>query len=239
MKDIALCLFVVFFACAQSPKVERDFKEDIQYNASCVYKIEVNTIFGGRISGSCTAFKIEEEGEGYKLYLLTARHVAEMVNPAQSGFICYNKHGRHQDYSIDSDIVRIEFVVETLGITTDTAVISSSILNKVPVAQFSTDEITPYTEVYTLGFPYGLGLHFSEGRTSYFQKDGGMWVSDAPVSHGCSGGGVFDKRTNKLIGIICEISLVRIADVGLNTSIPQFIWHLHKFVPLKALKERL
>ena len=74
-----------------------------------------------------------------------------------------------------------------------------------PVALGSARDVSIGEEVYALGAPHGLELSLSRGVVSQLRGEGGKRVApiiqtDAAISPGSSGGGLFDEN-GKLIGI--------------------------------------
>ena len=64
------------------------------------------------------------------------------------------------------------------------------------------DELVVGQKVYTIGAPKGLEQTLSEGLVSAFRQMQGhrRIQTSAPISHGSSGGGMFDDR-GRLVGI--------------------------------------
>jgi len=71
-----------------------------------------------------------------------------------------------------------------------------------PVSLRLSSTLSVGEHVYTLGAPEGLELSLSEGLVSALRKfEGGSFIqTTAPISHGSSGGGLFDSQ-GKLIGV--------------------------------------
>lgn len=91
----------------------------------------------------------------------------------------------------------------------------------------------PKTPVYSAGFPLGMVFCLTEGIVNYSVANisDKSWLCTAPAYLGNSGGGVFRKDNNKLIGI--SISLLSRPGPFQSTPIP----HVHIFVPLNVVEE--
>jgi S1-C subfamily serine protease len=63
--------------------------------------------------------------------------------------------------------------------------------------------------VWTVGFPWGRGLRLTGGIVS--QVPPGRLMIDASVASGASGGGVFDARTGRLLGLVEGLGTARVA----------------------------
>lgn len=75
-------------------------------------------------------------------------------------------------------------------------------LNAAPVPVRPSSELAVGEKVYAIGTPEGLELTFSEGVISGLRGSGASKLiqTSAPISHGSSGGGLFDS-VGKLVGI--------------------------------------
>jgi S1-C subfamily serine protease len=81
------------------------------------------------------------------------------------------------------------------------------------------DDLTVGERVYAVGTPFGLSRTLSEGLISGLRP--GTWnliQTSAPISHGSSGGGLFDERGN-LIGITTLASRASLDAQNLNFAI--------------------
>jgi len=75
--------------------------------------------------------------------------------------------------------------------------------------------------IWVIGFPAGRHIMLSSGVVSQVMLDGAgdpaaaaRLIVDAPVSYGVSGGGVFDARTGRLIGLVEGFSTARMMTQG-------------------------
>jgi tetratricopeptide (TPR) repeat protein len=116
----------------------------------------------------------------------------------------------------------------------------------VPEMNFKPVTIRPSSEVkigekaYTIGNPIGLKKTLSQGLISNFRDDklGRRWLqSDAPVSPGSSGGGLFDDRGN-LIGVTSSIIPNNVITFAAQTNVIPDVIELSKSLPTNILNKK-
>jgi outer membrane protein OmpA-like peptidoglycan-associated protein len=145
--------------------------------------------------------------------MLPSGHIGTNCHVLEDG--SYYRVGKEDDYvfarlfagDVDKDIC----LLEAVGLKGKPATLGSS--KKLKVGQ----------PVYTVGAPEGLELSFTGGFISQIRK--GLIQTSAPISHGSSGGGLFDTNA-MLIGFT---TLTHKDGQNLNFAIPvEWIYGLKK-----------
>jgi S1-C subfamily serine protease len=107
-------------------------------------------------------------------------------------------------FVIKQDNVSYEARLQHIDTERDLCQITARNLSAPPVPLGDSDKLTVGQRVYALGNPENLELTLSEGLISSLRHDeeGGLKLiqTSAPISHGSSGGGLFDDE-GRLIGI--------------------------------------
>lgn len=88
--------------------------------------------------------------------------------------------------------------------------------------------------VYALGNPQGLKFVITQGIISGYDQD--SLISDTAIQHGSSGGGLFDERSENLIGITNQIMLDDMAGgfagISLSVGTDKIVPFLERSLPL-------
>jgi S1-C subfamily serine protease len=93
----------------------------------------------------------------------------------------------------------------------------------------------PMTRAYASGYPLGMFLIISDGIVNYsiaktLKKN--VWACSAPIYPGNSGGGVYDAKTKKLIGITVMVGS-HSGPFGSTIVVP----YMHMFIPIVYIRE--
>lgn len=218
------CLVAV--SCAN---LNKDDKAGLIDNVYSVYYIEVETP-SGTGTGSAVAYRCEMLRENtYKTYFLTCKHIVENRIPDKPQYLYYNPDDRFGPYTETFILSRSKYDVEYVGSDIDIAVVSVITPYRIKTSEIDYSAPGHLTDVYTLGFPLGRGLHYSEGKTTFTDAEG-QYACSSPIFYGNSGGGVYNKITNKLIGIACSLAAHPVGGPAV---------HLSFFIPASKLKEIL
>lgn len=204
--------FILLTSCI-SPK-------DVNFNLipRVTVPVQLVTNYGGS-SGSGVIISCRKEGDLYRVAILTASHVVEPRSPEdQISVIILNKK-----CLVLESIPHPKFDLTILIIKSDQAV---------PAAPLDLREPALYSEVCTAGYPINGPLVVSTGLlnrsiANNINSEEPLWLCTAPVYSGNSGGGVFDKKTKKLIGITLRVGL-HVMPNGMAIIVP----HLQICMPI-------
>lgn len=234
MKSVFLAGYLLVAACAAKVEIKEDLPSTIG-NSNSVYRVCAEDPLGnGLLTGSAVAYRQDKIGDTYKIYFLTAKHITNVPIVGVKFFIQFNFINRLRSYDTPNELGRIECVLEKSSQNFDISILSCISSTPIEVVQVDVNKISPFTEVYCVGFPLGRGIHITEGVTSY--SDNGGMACSAPVCPGFSGGGVFDKRTGKLVGIIVSVATLRTYVAGGLVVDTNYFWDMSYFIPLSSVK---
>ncbi len=136
-------------------------------------------------------------------YIVTSGHVV-LGTPAEAARLTVRYHGP------DQALHRAPAAVEAIDEGTDLAVVRLDGI-RLPAARFDREEhLRLGDDVVVVGSPFGRGLSVSSGIVSQLgavsaaegEQSEPLLKVDAPVGYGSSGGGVFQVRRGRLIGIV-------------------------------------
>jgi S1-C subfamily serine protease len=128
----------------------------------------------------------------------------EFLESKEASFIVTNAHVVSQGFSVRVRQGNKSWQAETEQIDpyVDLCLLKVEDLVAAAVSPRMSDTLTVGERVYAIGAPEGLELSLSDGLVSGFRQVDGRKViqTTAPISHGSSGGGLFDSK-GMLIGI--------------------------------------
>lgn len=78
----------------------------------------------------------------------------------------------------------------------------STLMHPIPLASNTATELTVQSEIYTIGYPLGVAKKRATGVIRTNEVEGMNIVAELDVYGGNSGSPVYDKKTNRLIGIL-------------------------------------
>lgn len=109
-----------------------------------------------------------------------------------------------KSFTIRQDNVVVGARLQYIDIERDMCQIVARNLKAPAVRMGDSDKVVVGQHIYTLGNPLGLELTLSDGLVSALRKDADQHLRyiqiSAPISHGSSGGGLFDEE-GRLVGI--------------------------------------
>lgn len=109
-----------------------------------------------------------------------------------------------KSFTIRQDNMVVGAKLQYIDVERDMCQIVARNLKAPPVRMGDSDKVVVGQRIYTLGNPLGLELTLSDGLVSALRKDDDQHLRyiqiSAPISHGSSGGGLFDEE-GRLIGI--------------------------------------
>lgn len=169
-------------------------------------------------SGSAVLVDSKKVESGYQLSFLTAKHNIRDVK-IENLTIQFFSFSDVPDFTLP--VIR---ATSHPGLDLAVLVVLSDIYHT--PAQRATGPIIPLSEVFSVGYPLGIGMMVTSGFICIDFKQGSnpSWICSAPLFLGNSGGGVFDRASNKLIGISIQMLT---GDGTLSSAVP----HLHVLVP--------
>lgn len=181
----------------------------MQHVLASTAQVVVERAGGGRRTGSAIAVAVDER-QG-KVVLVTAAHVLTPVVP-QNVVVTTPLHRR----PLPANVL-------ALDVESDLALIEVSRLDVKPVA-FSVDAMLG-DGVWVAAFPWGGRVSVVGGVVSQISWRptesatsvplvGPVTLIDATVSHGMSGGGVFDRQNGTLLGIVRSYRTVQMTLPG-------------------------
>ena len=191
LKSLANKIIVLFLICMlsmASPKTKADDATEVYKKVSgSVVLVQVET-HQGKKSGSGVVYS-----NGYNMQFEADSSLivsnAHVIKGATSIFILKDSHNYsakvlYSDKDIDLALLRVNSLVLA------------------PASQNKNIEIDIGAKVYAIGSPLGLENSISDGIVSSKRKKDGINLiqTTAPISHGNSGGGLFDEN-GTLIGI--------------------------------------
>lgn len=166
---------------------------------------------GGQRSGSAVVLSID--GTANRAYFLTSAHLLEPL-VEQSVRVTDPAGGDSREakiVAVDSDL--------------DLAVLETDRIDARPVPFAGEAQLGD--GVWVVGFPWGRERTLVNGAVSQVATAGqppGLEISgpvrliDAPVSYGTSGGGVFDRKSGKLLGVVRGYRTVRLSLPGTENT---------------------
>jgi S1-C subfamily serine protease len=222
---LAGALVLVAAGCVTAPSRE----EVLQKILPSAVQIVVEQREGRRIkSGSGVAIASRRTGEGVSCFVLTSGHTFSGLAGKTEIYAVFGRHlGPGQkarallvasrNDSIDLALLRAESDQCDTASPAPTPVLGESI--------------------WVIGFPLGRHIMLSSGIVSQVGLESAAdpaistrLIVDAPVSYGASGGGVFDARTGRLIGLVEGFSTARVMAQG-----PPPAWYIDVPVPGQTL----
>jgi S1-C subfamily serine protease len=169
---------------------------------------------GARRAGSGVVLAVEPEG---RALILTAGH---LLDPAAEQAVFVNMPGR--DGKVEAQLL-------ALNTDLDVAILQVTDLRAVPV------RLKPHArlgdKVWVVSFPWGrrgtlvtgvVSQIADRNTQSLLPVEGPVGLIDAAVSYGTSGGGVFDGRTGRLIGIVRGYRTARLSLPGSDAGSLEF-----------------
>lgn len=218
--------------------VKKSFTKDITALHKNILYPSAQVKSKGNIGSGTIIYNKKDANGDYNIYILTVFHVVEKAVSEQNGkevrdpvTVKIYSEGDYDEY--DSELVSYDKKkdVALLKIKTADKLEYSAILA-------SKDEISDmkvFTSVYVVGCPLGHNPTPSIGEISNLNKKiqgEKYWMANAPTIFGNSGGGVFDSKTNKLIGIS---SMICTYDNLISTPVP----HLSVIVSMDTIYDWL
>lgn len=244
MKKLVIgCLFAVC-CVSNSSSVSLELPPRLvvsaESNSYTVYMLETYNTKKEQVgSGSCVAYKQVKIEGNYKIYFITANHVISSSADFEKCYIVFNYVNRLNSYYNSNSKKSIECKLESQDSKNDIAIISCNSDVEINIAKISLSPIKPFTKIYSLGFPFGMGLHTTEGVTSFKNEVNGLVSSSSPICPGFSGGGIFNSETGELVGIIISVSVMTSEAAGGMFLKEDYFWNLSYFLPLLAVKDIL
>jgi len=224
---LAGALVLVGAGCVTARPPSRE--EVLQKILPSAVQIVVEQREGRRIkSGSGVAIASRRTGEGVSCFVLTSGHTFSGIAGKAEIYAVFGRHlGPGQkarallvasrNDSIDLALLRAESDQCDTASPAPTPVLGEPI--------------------WVIGFPLGRHIMLSSGIVSQVGLESAAdpaisarLIVDAPVSYGVSGGGVFDARTGRLIGLVEGFSTARLMAQG-----PPPAWYIDVPVPGQTL----
>ncbi|OLD37439.1 MAG: hypothetical protein AUI57_10860 [Candidatus Rokubacteria bacterium 13_1_40CM_2_68_8] len=224
---LAGALVLVGASCVTARPPSR--QEVLQKILPSAVQIVVEQREGRRIkSGSGVAIASRRTGEGVSCFVLTSGHTFSGLAGKTEIYAVFGRHlGPGQkarallvasrNDSIDLALLRAESDQCDTASPAPTPVLGEPI--------------------WVIGFPLGRHIMLSSGIVSQVGLESAAdpaisarLIVDAPVSYGVSGGGVFDARTGRLIGLVEGFSTARVMAQG-----PPPAWYIDVPVPGQTL----
>lgn len=227
-----LCFLVVSAACCQPRQSIPVSESYISNQISSLYEVAtVNT--AGKLSiGSAIAVGNSTEDNKSYLYLLTAKHVVDekdLANITVFGHVDAVTRMPTTKRSVGY-IVTYMLPHPSLDIAFLKAEIPSGSPQHVDIST-----AVPYSmqRIYSMGLPMGTAPVVSEGSVCFYSEKDKYFATNTFVLFGCSGGGIFDRMTGKMIGVSVEVMMISMGPI----QVP--ITHIHLFIPLSAVTDWL
>lgn len=187
------------FAVALTPVVAQD---------AVPGEILQRTLFIKSGEGSGTAFKVDYKS---KVYLVTARHVAAPL-PLSGGTIQVREQQAWKDYKIVKKILPASDEVDIAVLQTE-----ETVSKPYEISWSDKDGVSFGQQVWFLGYPYGLGTHFSNAEIPFIKRgtmsaidysnsDAILYYIDGFNNPGFSGGPIiywdFNKHAVRILGVV-------------------------------------
>lgn len=175
-----------------------------------VFKIWVSKDGLGGGYGSAVAYKINHRDDmKYDLYLLTAAHNLSLADANTFKIVSTLEYGLG---TVSGDLYDFETVSKNTDL--DVCVIKSVVPRYFRVSELDTEPPATGQQVAAIGYPLGLGITITDGYVCF--TDFKHLAVSCDAFFGSSGGGVFNPRSGKLIGILVSIVSYRNATGGIN-----------------------
>lgn len=153
--------------------------------------------------GSGVILKSIERSDGYyDNYLITCWHLVDDLS-IHNGLVTVKLFDYYGSYC-EGDA----YILESSDPLDLALLVFQSLKPIATFAEVSYDEISMFDEVYLVGCPIGLNVLFTKGEVSMVPFQNKVHIN-ADGYVGNSGGGIFNKRTLKLMGIYDEIHIGR------------------------------
>jgi len=215
--------------CATAPRPEPSREDVLQKILPSAVQIIVEQREGRRIkSGSGVAIASRRTAEGASCFVLTSGHTFEgLVGKTE----IYAVFGRHLGAGQKARALLVASRNESL----DLALLRAESDQCATVSPARAPALGE--PIWVIGFPLGRHIMLSSGVVSQVIVDGpsdpsatARLIVDAPVNYGVSGGGVFDARTGRLLGVVEGFSTARVIAQGATPS-----WYIDVPVPGQTL----
>jgi S1-C subfamily serine protease len=155
-----------------------------------------------------TAFKVDYKG---RVFLITARHVVSGLAATEST-IQVQRTGAWQDFKIRKKLLPSSDAVDIAILQTD-----ETVSQPYKIQWQDRKGVTSGQQVWFLGYPYGLGTHFSDADIPFIKRgtmsaidasnpDAILFYIDGFNNPGFSGGPIiywdFSERVIKILGVV-------------------------------------
>ncbi|MCB1711909.1 MAG: trypsin-like peptidase domain-containing protein [Candidatus Riesia sp.] len=212
MRNILYSLVLLAtFSCSCAP--ERAAEESIIREAT----VAVEFVIQGQVVAAGSGTIVANNGH---YLVLTAAHVTDGSVRYPDAQMTVTTHA---EKNIPASLVSKHQKLDASLLSFDSTVLY-------PVAQLF-EKLTPLSEVVCAGYPMNMFLCITEGLLNYSIANTleDCWSCTADAYPGNSGGGIWYKDTNKLIGVCVSIAVS--SDFGY--SVP--VTHMNAFIPVGVL----
>ncbi len=176
------------------------------------------------------------EGSGWEVFILSASHVVEEVLGTEThGTVTVEFFGRDGEVNrtTEADVLCHD---ERKDLAILRAVLSGEPPScAFPAGRMALARVKTFQPVYTVGCPLGLAPLPSKGEITNTNRriDGqSFWMTSAQMIFGNSGGGIFDAKTQELIGVSSRVC-------AYGKVLPAAVPHLGVVVPMGTVLDWL
>jgi S1-C subfamily serine protease len=175
-------------------------------------------------TGSGVALAARRSGDRPGCFVLTSGHTLSGISGKKEVYVIFSRE-RGADDKRRASVVTYRDTADT-----DLALLRTDEGPCVPARIAAAPSLGE--SVWVIGFPWGRHMTLASGIVSQINRAGADRESaarlmvDAPVSYGSSGGGVFETRHGRLIGIVEGYNTARVSSRGANPA-----WYIDVPVP--------
>jgi S1-C subfamily serine protease len=175
-------------------------------------------------SGSGVTIAARPSGRGYECFVLTAGHFVTGMDGKRQAYVLVDRH-RSAGRRIPANVVAQRNTADL-----DLAVLRMETEEQCAIARPGRQPVLG-EPIWVVAFPWGRQMTLTSGIISQVRLslDGGEGESssrlmvDALVGYGSSGGGVFEGRTGRLIGVVEGYNTARVTATAAASDTPWYI----------------
>ncbi|HEV8440657.1 MAG TPA: serine protease [Methylomirabilota bacterium] len=228
LREIALGAMVVALlgGCGVAKMLEPSREQMLQRILPSAVQIVIEQKEGRRVrTGSGVVLASRQVGGRQECFILTSGHTMSGIAGQKEVYVVF---GRDQG---DAKKARASIVTYRDTPEVDLALLRVDDSRCVPARAGGSALLGE--SVWVVGFPWGRHMTLASGIVSQVNIDGSpapetasRLMVDAPVSYGSSGGGVFETRRGRLIGVVEGYNTARVSSQGANPP-----WYIDVPVP--------
>ncbi|HEV8440412.1 MAG TPA: serine protease [Methylomirabilota bacterium] len=218
-----LCLTLIASGCV-TRLWEPTPQDVLQRTLPSAVQIVIEEPDGRRVrAASGVAIASRPASHGSTCFVLTSGHTVAGLNDGKQIFAVFGSH------RAPGEKVRATVVVARDSDTVDLALLRADSERCVPAR--SARAAVLGESVWVVGFPFGRPMTLASGVVSQVNDAAGQDTAarlmvDASVSYGSSGGGVYEAREGRLLGVVEGYDTARVTSKGANPA-----WYVDVPVP--------